>query len=263
MEQRTQVDFVAREVARRTAFDEVWEDQLDDVFADVADYYDRANVFASLGLWSWLRRSFVRTIELPAGARVLDVCAGTNAIGMALLDREPRLEVHAIDRSEAMQRVGAREARRRGHHIESHIGDVHRLPFPDAHFDIVTLQYASRHLRVMDVFGEIHRVLKPGGRFHHCDMLRPENRLVEELYYAYLRGCLTLTGLIYRSNESALGARRYFIKALRLFYSPTELAQMLRGIGFSRVSYCTRLCGTIGFHRADKALARAATDEDV
>jgi SAM-dependent methyltransferase len=58
----------------------------------------------------------------------------------------------------------------------------HVLPFPDNHFDVVTLQYASRHLRVDRVFGEILRVLKPGGRFHHCDMLRPGNPLMERLY---------------------------------------------------------------------------------
>ena len=37
------------------------------------------------------------------------------------------------------------------------------------------------------VFGEILRVLKPSGRFYHCDMLRPANPLVETLYYSYLR----------------------------------------------------------------------------
>lgn len=257
MDQRSAVDFAAREAARRSAFREIWEEQLDDVFADVADYYDRANVFASLGMWHWLRASFVATIDVRAGERVLDVCAGTNAIGIALHDRQPGLEVHAVDRSEAMQRVGAREAERRGHRIESHIADVHHLPFPDAHFDAVTLQYASRHLRVAEVFRDIQRVLKPGGRFYHCDMLRPESRLVEELYYAYLRGCLTLTGMVYRSNRSALGARRYFIRALRLFYSPSELAEMLRWVGFSTVTYRTVLCGTIAFHRAVKGEAPA------
>ena len=41
--------------------------------------------------------------------------------------------------------------------IHSVIGDVHKLPFPDNHFDVVTLQWATRHLRVKQVFDEIRR----------------------------------------------------------------------------------------------------------
>jgi demethylmenaquinone methyltransferase/2-methoxy-6-polyprenyl-1,4-benzoquinol methylase len=127
-------------MVRENLFSDVWTRELNDVFADVAPYYDRANYVASLGLWGWFRKCFLDTIALAPGQRVLDVCAGTNAIGMALLEREPRLEVHAIDRSAAMQAVGQQHARERGFHIESYIGDVHRLPFPDDHFDVVTLQ---------------------------------------------------------------------------------------------------------------------------
>ena len=50
------------------------------------------------------------------GERVLDVCAGTSAIGIALLKREPTLEVHAIDRSAAMQEVGRQRADALGFH---------------------------------------------------------------------------------------------------------------------------------------------------
>ena len=74
-----------------------------------------------------------------------------------------------------MQRVGGRLAEGQGPRIHSVIGDVHELPFPDNHFDVVTLQWATRHLRALKVFSEIRRVLRPGGRFHHCDMLRPRS----------------------------------------------------------------------------------------
>src|SRR5688572_17046772 len=92
-----------RETAREARFNEVWTQELDQVFADVAPYYDSANYVASLGLWGFFRDSFLDTIRVRPGQRVLDVCAGTNAIGIGLLEREPGLEVHAIDRSEAMQ----------------------------------------------------------------------------------------------------------------------------------------------------------------
>ena len=245
--------FSTRENVREHQFKQVWTQELDDVFADVARYYDQANHVASLGLWSWFRSSFLSTIEVKSGQRVLDVCAGTNAVGIALLNKQPDLEVHAIDRSRAMQEVGRERATQRGMHIESTIGDVHKLPFPDNHFDVVTLQYASRHLRIMDVAKEIQRVLKPGGHFHHSDMLRPGNKVVEELYYGYLRACLTFTAVIFRSGNAALNCRDYFISTLRMFYSADELSQLLKQVGFQEVASKTLLSGMVGFHKGTKA----------
>jgi demethylmenaquinone methyltransferase/2-methoxy-6-polyprenyl-1,4-benzoquinol methylase len=241
-----------REIAREERFNAVWTRELNDVFADVAPYYDRANTIASLGLWGWFLRQFMATVDIQPGERVLDVCAGTNAIGIALLRREPTLEVHAIDRSAAMQEVGRRSAEAKGFRIRSLIDDVHTLPYPDNTFDVVTLQFASRHLRIRRVAEEIRRVLKPGGRFYHCDMLRPGNRTVESLYYAYLRFCLWFTGFLFRSGPAALNCKEYFIQALKMFYSARELSDMLEDVGYQDVTSRTVFSGMLGFHRAVK-----------
>lgn len=242
-----------REFARETQFNGIWTGKLDDVFADVAPYYDRANDIATLGLCDWFRRSFFSIIDLAPGERVLDVCAGTNAVGIALLQREPTLEVHAMDRSREMQEVGRERAEARGLRIRSStIGDVHRLPFPDNHFDVVTLQFASRHLGVARVFGEIFRVLKPGGRFYHCDMLRPANPFVEAAYYAYLRFCVAFTAYVFGSKRAALDCKKYFVDALKMFYSAEELADVLNELGFRNVKYKTVFGGMIASHAAVK-----------
>jgi demethylmenaquinone methyltransferase / 2-methoxy-6-polyprenyl-1,4-benzoquinol methylase len=245
--------YLEREQARAIAFGGVWNEELDVVFADVARYYDRANVYATLGMLDGLRRRFVATVATGPHDRVLDVCAGTNVIGLELLSRVPTLEVHAIDRSVAMQQVGQAAARRRGMRIASTIGDVHRLPFPDDSFDVVTLQWATRHLRVIDVFTEVHRVLKPGGRFHHCDMLRPANRVVEEAYCLYLTACVGLVARAFGSAAAARRCNRYFTDAIRMFYSTDELSQLLAGIGFIEVVGRPVLFGTVAFHGARKA----------
>ena len=245
-----------RESVREERFNDVWTQQLDVVFADVAPYYDRANNVASLGLWNWFLSQFMSTIAIAPRERVLDVCAGTNAVGIALLAREASLDVHAMDRSAEMQAVGQRRAQARGFHIHSTIGDVHELPFPDDHFDVVTLQWASRHLRIKHVLSEILRVLRPGGRFHHCDMLRPANPAIERLYYAYLRCCLAFTGFVFRSGPVALNCKKYFISALEMFYSANELSIVLEEAGFRDVSYKTLFAGMIGMHRAVKPAAQ-------
>ena len=241
-----------REQYREQRFSKVWTQELNDVFADVAPYYDRGNLIASLGLWNKFLDSFMAIVDVHPGERTLDVCGGTNAIGIALLKREPTLDVHAMDRSAEMQTVGQQRASARGFNIKSTIGDVHKLPFPDNHFDVVTLQFASRHLRVREVFSEILRVLKPGGHFHHSDMLRPRNAIVKTLYYTYLKACLNFTSLLVGSGPAATRFKQYFIDALDLFYTAEELSIVLRELGYVEVTVDTVFYGMLGFHRAVK-----------
>ncbi|GMR21641.1 MAG: bifunctional demethylmenaquinone methyltransferase/2-methoxy-6-polyprenyl-1,4-benzoquinol methylase UbiE [Gammaproteobacteria bacterium] len=242
--------FGGRESIREQAFASIWSNEINNVFADVAGYYDRVNRVASLGLIDWFRKSFISTIEVKPQQRVLDVCAGTNAVGIALLRKQPSLKVHAVDRSEEMQRVGQKQANAQGFHIDSTITDVHTLPFPDNHFDVVTIQFASRHLRLITVIKEIKRVLKPGGHFYHSDMLRPGNKLVEKAYFAYLTACVSVVAWVFKSNKYALGCKKYFVDALRMFYSPEEMTQLLYDQGFTAVSSKSLLGGVVGSHKA-------------
>lgn len=246
------MQFSKQEAVRRSAFERVWTEELDDVFKDVATYYDNANSVASLGLWPFFRTLFLNTIDVKPGQKALDVCAGTNAIGIALLKKERTLDVTAIDRSHSMQDVGRQRAERSGVHIKSVINDVHTLPFPDNSFDLVTLQFASRHLQVMQVFKEVHRVLKPGGHFYHSDMLRPPNQWVERIHYAYLKFCLTATAAVFRSGPAALNCRKYFVEVLSMFYSADELSALLRELGFEDVRSKSLMGGLLGFHKATK-----------
>ena len=247
--------YLAMERARTEAFGTIWAQDINAVFADVARYYDRANRFATLGLLDWLRERFLDTVAVQPSQRVLDVCAGTNVIGIGLKRREPTLDVYAVDRSAAMQEVGRESSRRLGFEIKSTICDVHGLPYPDNYFDVVTLQWATRHLRAMDVFSEIHRVLKPGGHFYHCDMLRPANKFVEGAYYVYLKACVAIISTAFRSDAAALKCRRYFVDAIRLFYSTAELSDVMSAAGFDNIKGTSVLGGTVGFHAARKVLA--------
>jgi demethylmenaquinone methyltransferase/2-methoxy-6-polyprenyl-1,4-benzoquinol methylase len=243
-------EFLAREGARKDEFSPIWQDSLDAVFADIAPYYDLASNVASLGLFNKWRRRFISTVDVMPGDQVLDVCAGTNGVGIGLLRKQPDIDVVAIDQSQAMQEVGRDLARSLGFRIESTIGDAHHLPFPNDSFDAVTLQWASRHLRIVDVFGEIRRVLKPGGRFYHCDMLRPERKSIEVLYSAYLRACLLTTAFAFGCGPEAWSCRNYFVRAIQTFYSAEEFTGLLAGAGFSDISCKKAAGGVMAAHRA-------------
>jgi demethylmenaquinone methyltransferase/2-methoxy-6-polyprenyl-1,4-benzoquinol methylase len=247
-----ELDFSSREGARKREFSPIWRNTLNAVFADIAPYYDLASNVASLGLCDRWRQRLISSVEVKPGDAVLDVCAGTNAVGIGLLQRQPDIHVFALDRSEAMQEVGRELARSLGFQIESVINDAHELPFSDNSFDIVTLQWASRHLQVVDVFSEIRRVLKPGGCFYHCDMLRPEHKLVEMMYSAYLKACVSVTALAFRSGRDAWMCRDYFVRAVQMFYSSEELTELLATSGFSAVSSQSAAGGIVACHKAVK-----------
>ena len=151
-----------------------------------------------------------------------------------------------------MTEEGQRRARARGHVIRASICDAHCLPFDDDTFDAVTLQFATRHLRVVDAFREIHRVLKPGGVLFHNDMLRPSARIVEFPYLIYLQFSLQLTSMLFGSTPESKHCIRYFSEAIRHFYTPQEMADLLREMSFTDVSSTDLLSGVLSFHHARK-----------
>lgn len=246
--------FEKREEYRRSLFSNVWSQTVPEVFKDVPRYYRPGNIVASLGLWEIWVWQFGRTVKLRPQYQLLDVCAGTNDVGIRLLKKEPGISVTAIDRSQEMQQEGQRMAEKHGLHIASIIHDVHELPFPDNSFDVITLQAASRHLQLDKVLPEVLRVLKPGGFFYHCDMLKPTNPVVEWFYLRFLRISVFMTSLIFGSTEASRECGGYFSDAIQYFYTAEELTGVLQLIGFSNVC-CKKSIwgGMVGFHAAQKA----------
>lgn len=251
----TWVGFEQREQHRLTRFSQAWSHCVPKVFEDVPKYYRPGNIVASLGLWELWVWQFVRTVTLHPQSRVLDVCAGTNSVGIRLLKKQRDISVTAIDRSKEMQVQGTLDAEKAGLHIESVIQDVHDLPFPDGSFDVITLQAASRHLKLDKVLPEIYRVLKPGGYFYHCDMLKPTNPIVEWFYLHYLRLSLPITARLFGSTPASRSCEGYFVEAIRHFYTPEELSGVLNLIGFKQVKAKKSIWGgMVGFHSAHKPL---------
>jgi ubiquinone/menaquinone biosynthesis C-methylase UbiE len=106
--------------------------------------------------------------------RVLD--AGCGAGHTALAFAPHVAEVAALDLTEAMLAQGRKLARDRGiANITFQRGDVERLPFPDASFDLVTSRYSAHHYpHPLAALREFARVLKPGGAFLLADVIAPD-----------------------------------------------------------------------------------------
>jgi arsenite methyltransferase len=111
--------------------------------------------------------------KLAAGDDVLDLVAGAGLLTFGALDRIGDGWVLAVDPS-----VAALEELLRGAHERNApgvmylVGDPSVIPLPDASVDAcVTRSVLGSVGDVERVAGEIHRVLRPGGRLSSCEPL--------------------------------------------------------------------------------------------
>jgi demethylmenaquinone methyltransferase/2-methoxy-6-polyprenyl-1,4-benzoquinol methylase len=247
-------DLLKKEGLRSHLFGETWRTLIPEVFRDVPTYYDKGNAVASLGNCSRWSTTFATAIQrhLPHGAKILDVCSGTHDIPLRLFAIDPTLEIYTVDGSMHMTAEGQRRARERNLAIHAHVCDAHSLPFADNSFDAVTIQFASRHLEIISAFKEIYRVLKPGGIFCHNDMLRPASRVFEVPYLGYLRFSVWFTAKLFGSSAESMKCVGYFANAIRYFYTPRELAELLKGVGFVAIESRSFLTGVMSYHISRK-----------
>src|SRR5258705_11660418 len=104
----------------------------------------------------------VRRASPRAGQRVLDVACGTGVVAVTAARLGAR--VTGLDLTPELLERARENARIAGVDIEWHQGDVEKLPFGDAAFDVVLSQFGHIFAPRPEVaIGEMLRVLKPGG----------------------------------------------------------------------------------------------------
>ncbi|MHA6620239.1 class I SAM-dependent methyltransferase [Pseudonocardia sp. DLS-67] len=125
---------------------------------NAGDAYERY-----VGRWSRrVAESFVRRLDVPAGARWLDVGCGTGALTAAVLRVACPDEVQAVDSSGgflAHARHLVPDPR-----VRFSMGDARALPFPDGRFDVVVSGLVLNFVpEPAAAAGELARVAVPGG----------------------------------------------------------------------------------------------------
>jgi SAM-dependent methyltransferase len=103
------------------------------------------------------------------GAKLLDVASGPGYV--AAVAAEQGAEVLGVDFASSMVEL----ASDRYPGVKFQQGDAESLPFPDASFDAVTMNFGVVHLANPDrALEEAHRVLRPSGRFAFTAWAAPE-----------------------------------------------------------------------------------------
>lgn len=222
-------------------------------FDRVAARYDLMNTVLSFGLHHLWKRRAVSLAELKPGERVADLCGGTGDLALLAARRVgPSGAVLIYDLNRAMMRAGLPKIDGAGlaGRIRLVEGDVERLALAADSLDAILVGFGVRNLARLEAgLGEMHRVLRPGGRLVILEFSRPTHPLIRWLYDLYSFGVMPSVGQVIAGSREAY---QYLITSIRQFPLPEELAGLLRGAGFTQVSYHPLTNGIAMIHRAVK-----------
>jgi demethylmenaquinone methyltransferase/2-methoxy-6-polyprenyl-1,4-benzoquinol methylase/phosphoethanolamine N-methyltransferase len=130
--------------------------------------YDVLTRLIGAGPRSAARTATIDHAALQSGEKVLDVGCGPGIMTLLAAERVGATgEAHGIDPSPAMIKLAAEKAAKARTGATFREGVIEKLPYADGSFDAVLSSLMLHHLPDelrQTGFGEIARVLKPGGR---------------------------------------------------------------------------------------------------
>ena len=217
------------------------------VFDSVASRYDLMNDLMSAGLHRLWKRFTVEQSGLKPGQRVLDVAGGTADLALQFARRVGASgEVVLTDINSAMLALGRDRMLDAGILAPAVRCDAERLPFPNAHFDCVSVAFGLRNMTRKDrALAEMRRVLKPGGRLLVLEFSRVWQPL-QPLYDAYSLRVLPLLGKLVANDSDSY---RYLAESIRMHPDQEQLKTLMEQAGLERVEYFNLSAGVVALHR--------------
>jgi demethylmenaquinone methyltransferase/2-methoxy-6-polyprenyl-1,4-benzoquinol methylase len=204
------------------------------MFDSISGRYDLVNRVMTLGMDVGWRRRAIEELRLPSRALVLDLACGTGDL-CEELSRE-RYRPMGVDFSLGM----LRRARERSS-VPLLQADVLRLPVRDAAADGITCGFALRNVVSLEAFfGELGRVVRPGGRVSLLDVSRPDQPLLRAGHTLYFERVVPVIGGVLSDRE----AYGYLPRSMGYLPDPELMIAMLRGAGFGDAER-TQLSGGI------------------
>ena len=202
------------------------------IFDETAPDYDRIESMLAWGTGSKYRRDALVRGGLKHGMKVLDVGVGTGLVAAqaCLLVGDPAL-VTGVDPSAGMMAAG--KLPRAVAMVE---GRAEALPFPDNHFDFLSMGYALRHISDLSVaFAEFERVLKPGGRLCILEITQARSPLGRWLLKTYMRGVIPLLTRFVAGQKKTTTMWRYYWDTIEACVPPEQVVATLEAAGLAQV----------------------------
>ncbi|HNE72042.1 MAG TPA: bifunctional demethylmenaquinone methyltransferase/2-methoxy-6-polyprenyl-1,4-benzoquinol methylase UbiE [Giesbergeria sp.] len=216
------------------------------VFDSVASKYDLMNDLMSGGLHRAWKAYTVMVANLQEGQQVLDIAGGTGDLSLAFARKVGASgRVVHTDINEAMLRVGRNRLIDKGVVLPTLVCDAEQLPFPDQHFDLVSVAFGLRNMTHKDIaLREMCRVLRPGGKLLVLEFSRVAQPLAKP-YDWYSFNILPRLGQLVTGDADSY---RYLAESIRMHPGQEELKAMMHEAGFGHVDYHNMTGGVVALH---------------
>jgi demethylmenaquinone methyltransferase/2-methoxy-6-polyprenyl-1,4-benzoquinol methylase len=184
--------------------------------------------------------------NLKEGDRALDIAGGTGDLALAFSKKVGATgEVVHTDINEAMLRVGRDRLINKGVILPTMVCDAEALPFPDGHFDLVSVAFGLRNMTHKDVaLREMNRVLRPGGKLLVLEFSKVAKPL-EKAYDWYSFKILPAMGKLVAGDDASY---RYLAESIRMHPGQEELKRLMQESGFGHVDYHNMTGGIAALH---------------
>ena len=216
------------------------------VFDSVASRYDLMNDLMSAGLHRAWKAYTVMVANVQPGQRVLDIAGGTGDLALAFAKKVgPKGQVVHTDINEAMLRTGRDRLLDAGVILPTAVCDAEKLPFPDSHFDLVSVAFGLRNMTHKDAaLREMARVLKPGGKLLVLEFSQVAKPL-RKAYDVYSFSVLPRLGRLVAGDADSY---RYLAESIRMHPNQQELKALMKSNGFGHVDFHNMAGGVVALH---------------
>ena len=220
------------------------------VFDSVATRYDLMNDLMSVGMHRAWKAYTVMVANVGEGSRVLDIAGGTGDLALAFSKKVGASgQVVHTDINEAMLRTGRERLLDAGVSLPTMVCDAEKLPFPDDHFDVVTVAFGLRNMTHKDLaLKEMNRVLKPRGKLLVLEFSKVAQPL-RKAYDWYSFKVLPRLGKVVAGDDASY---RYLAESIRMHPDQETLKTMMQDAGLERVQYYNLTAGVAALHTGIK-----------
>lgn len=224
-----------------------------ELFDNLAPNYDRFNRWVSFFRDEAWRRKTIELLDDRKTGRVLDLAAGTGDLARSAVLAGAR-QVHVFDIAFNMLTQAKAKFSAENNQVPKinfELGSAARLPFKNNSFDGIVSGFAMRNVFhfLDDVLNEMHRVLKPGGRFVILELSQPQNSILRAGFRVHMKTVMPLIGKLTAGKSTPF---QYLCETTMTFLSPEEFKQRLENAGFEAVNWTKFLFGGIAIHFGQK-----------
>ncbi|MCL2162538.1 MAG: bifunctional demethylmenaquinone methyltransferase/2-methoxy-6-polyprenyl-1,4-benzoquinol methylase UbiE [Betaproteobacteria bacterium] len=234
----------------QTVTEDLKQKKVAGVFSSVAQKYDIMNDVMSLGLHRLWKAFTIRLAGVREGDRVLDVAGGTADLSLAFARRVGASgQVWLTDINHDMLSRGRDRLIDKGFSLPIAQCNAEKLPFPESHFDCVTVAFGLRNMTHKEAaLAEMRRVLRPGGRLLVLEFSQVWKPL-SPFYDLYSFKLLPWLGEKVAGDADSY---RYLAESIRVHPGQEELKTMMEGAGLDKVDYFNLSAGIVAVHRGYK-----------